>query len=46
MRPADGAKTPNIMLIVVVFPAPLGPNKPTISPALTSKEIPFTARSA
>src|SRR5262245_28406045 len=29
--------------MVVVFPAPLGPKSPTISPASTVKEIPSTA---
>jgi hypothetical protein len=28
---------------VVVLPAPLGPSKPTISPAATSKSMPRTA---
>ena len=32
--PADGAKNPARIFKVVVFPAPLGPRKPTISPAL------------
>ena len=35
MRPALGCNTPSTMLIVVVLPAPLGPSRPTISPAAT-----------
>ena len=30
------------IFIVVLFPAPLGPKKPNISPLFTSKEIPLT----
>ena len=32
--------------MVVVFPAPLGPRKPKVSPLLTSKSIPRTASSS
>ena len=32
--------------MVVVFPAPLGPRKPNVSPLLTSKSIPRTASSS
>ena len=34
------------MLIVVLFPAPLGPRKPKTSPAATSNETPRTASNA
>src|SRR4051794_25987239 len=34
------------MRIVVDFPAPLGPRKPSTSPRSTEKEIPSTARFA
>ena len=34
---------PVIIFIVVVFPAPFGPRKPSISPSLTVKLIPSTA---
>src|SRR4051812_26893186 len=34
------------MRSVVVFPAPLGPRKPTISPASTSRSTPTTARTS
>ena len=44
-RPAVGSRTPRIMLIVVVLPAPFGPRRPTISPGETEKETPSTARS-
>src|SRR5690348_6433691 len=46
MRPAVGASTPRIMLMVVVLPAPLGPTSPTISPGATSKLTSSTALSA
>jgi hypothetical protein len=36
--PVVGCSTPSIMLIVVVFPAPFGPNRPTISPGFTVNE--------
>ena len=35
--PLLGGKTPVIIRMVVVLPAPLGPRKPTISPRATSK---------
>ena len=35
IRPAVGSRTPRIMLIVVVLPAPFGPTSPTISPGAT-----------
>ena len=41
--PAVGSRTPRIMLMLVVLPAPFGPSRPTISPALTSKETSSTA---
>src|SRR5438045_94496 len=44
--PALGGKTPARIRIVVVLPAPLGPRKPTISPAATSKEMPRSASTA
>jgi len=37
--PEVGAVNPEIIRIVVVFPAPFGPRKPTISPFFTSKEM-------
>ena len=36
-------KTPVIILIVVVFPAPFGPKRPTISPCFIENEILSTA---
>ena len=42
--PLVGVKRVVIMEMVVDFPAPLGPKKPKISPSLTSKLTPFTAR--
>src|SRR5271165_1839138 len=42
-RPAVGSRTPRIMLMVVVLPAPLGPSSPTISPRSTVKETSSTA---
>src|SRR3954462_8919102 len=44
--PAVGGMKPVIMRIVVDFPAPLGPRKPSTSPRSTEKEIPSTARFA
>jgi len=38
-RPLVGRITPNKIFKSVVFPAPLGPNKPKISPLLTLNEI-------
>src|ERR1700686_446655 len=43
MSPALGCSTPSTILMVVVLPAPLGPSRPTISPACTPKEMPSTA---
>ena len=43
MAPEVGSRTPRIMLMVVVFPAPFGPSKPTISLRFTSNETPSTA---
>src|SRR5439155_14717180 len=42
--PEVGNRKPVSMRIVVVFPAPFGPRKPTISPFATSKEMWSTAR--
>ena len=41
--PSVGFKTVMSMLMVVVFPAPLGPRKPKISPWLTLKFMWSTA---
>src|SRR5579864_2034078 len=41
--PAVGGRKQVRTRIVVVFPAPLGPRKPTICPFSTSKEISLTA---
>src|ERR1700687_5491534 len=43
MLPAFGFLKPEIMLNAVVLPAPLGPIRATISPALTEKLRLFTA---
>ena len=43
MEPALGRNAPAIISIVVVFPAPLGPSSPKVSPRRTSKERPSTA---
>ena len=43
MEPFVGAITPVIIRIVVVFPAPLGPSKPKISPARALNETLRTA---
>src|ERR1700761_1945463 len=45
MRPLVGSRTPRIILMVVVFPAPLGPSRPRISCVPSSKESPSTATS-
>ncbi len=37
MRPARGVRRPMMALTVVVFPAPFGPNRHTVSPAWTSR---------
>ena len=41
--PAVGRMSVHSMLIVVDFPAPLGPRNPKVSPACTSKSTPRTA---
>ena len=43
MRPSDAGRNPVSIRIVVVFPAPFGPIKPTTSPLPTSKLTPSTA---
>jgi len=43
IEPELGSRMLRIILMVVVFPAPLGPKSPTISLACTSKEIASTA---
>src|SRR5689334_6671444 len=43
MRPDVGGINPVTMRIVVDFPAPFGPRKPSTSPRSTVKEISFTA---
>src|SRR3954470_11743291 len=43
-RPPVGGMKPVIMRMVVDFPAPLGPRKPSTSPRSTENEIPSTAR--
>src|SRR5687767_11469374 len=43
MSPDVGSSTPRTMLIVVVFPAPLGPSSPTISLGATVNETSSTA---
>ena len=42
-RPLVGGKRPVIIEMDWVFPAPLGPNRPKISPWLTRNEMPRTA---
>src|SRR5436305_10396052 len=42
-QPSVGLTSVHSMLIVVVFPAPLGPRKPNTSPAATSNSTPRTA---
>ena len=42
--PRSGVTNPHIILKDVDLPAPLGPSKPTISPARTSNETPSTTR--
>src|SRR5207248_3182916 len=44
--PEVGSRTPRIMLMVVVLPAPFGPSSPTISCRRTSNEISSTARTS
>ena len=43
MEPLRGLTRPAMAFSVVDLPAPLAPIRVTISPAGTSKEIPFTA---
>src|SRR2546422_395175 len=43
-RPSSGSVWPVRTFSNVVLPAPLGPMRPTIAPAGTSKETPSTAR--
>ena len=43
IRPSVGGKYPVSIRIVVDFPAPFGPKKPTTSPFSTEKVIPRTA---
>ncbi len=43
ISPLRGFTRPEMVCSVVVFPAPLAPISVTISPSLTSKEIPFRA---
>src|SRR5438128_1291503 len=42
-RPLVGWSKVHNILIVVLFPAPLGPRKPKVSPRSTWRSIPFTA---
>ena len=44
--PEVGGRKPAIMRIVVVFPAPLGPRKPSTVPLPASKEMSSTATRA
>src|SRR4029453_937154 len=41
-EPLDGLSRPRRQRMVVVFPAPLGPRYPTISPASTDNATPLT----
>ena len=43
ISPSLGGMKPVIMRIVVDFPAPLGPRKPSTSPFSTENETPLTA---
>ena len=43
MRPVRGGTIPEIERSVVDLPAPLAPMRVTISPSLTSSEMPFSA---
>src|SRR3989344_1491005 len=43
MLPDVGVVMSNIIMIVVVFPAPFGPKSPTISPSPTENEMSLTA---
>src|SRR5438270_10486460 len=44
IEPALGGKVPAIRLKIVVLPEPFGPIRPRISPGLTAKDTPLTAR--
>jgi hypothetical protein len=41
IAPARGRRRPEMVLSVVVLPAPFEPTRATISPSATVKEIPF-----
>ena len=43
MSPSSLRSCPHTQLNSVVLPAPLGPTRPTLSPAPTSKEMSWTA---
>jgi hypothetical protein len=43
MLPEVGVSIPETRLMKVVFPAPFGPIRPTISPSAMEKETSFTA---
>src|SRR5919109_3369064 len=43
MEPALGVSAPEMQLNSVVFPEPLGPMSPRISPSVTSNETPLSA---
>jgi hypothetical protein len=43
MEPDAGLTRPSIALSVLVFPAPLGPRRPKISPSLIENDRPWTA---
>src|SRR5579864_8263918 len=45
-RPESGETRPTSTRMVVVLPAPLGPSRPKISPGLTSKLTPSSARTS
>src|SRR3974377_1330958 len=42
-RPPSGTRSPSMISIVLVFPAPLGPSRPNTSPSATEKLRPRTA---
>src|SRR5882762_1717905 len=46
IEPASGKKTPVIIRMVVVFPAPFRPSNPVIVPRWTVNETPSTARTS
>src|SRR5260221_14563747 len=43
IRPLEGLRSPAMMRMVVVLPAPFGPRNPWISPGSTERLTPFTA---